>query len=923
MQIGCARCGHVLEFSAQPPRFCSNCGQPLSQAGPGAEGTRAPDPDATVDHASPRRPAAPEVPEAVGGYRLLRPLGGGGMGSVFEAEEAASGRHVALKLIRPEFADSADAVERFRREGRLAATIAHPRCVFVLAADEDAGRPYIVMELMPGATLQDLVEQAGPLPPAEAVARILDVIEGLQEAHRCGVVHRDVKPSNCFLDAGGRVKVGDFGLAKSLVQAADLTRSGTFLGTVLFAAPEQVRNDRVNHLADVYSVSATLYYLLTGRAPFQADDPATALARAVSDPLTPMRHFRPELPRTLDAVVARGLARSRSRRWQGLEELRLALLPFVPGPHSLGEVGWRVGAIVCDALLLGPLEFLVQWVIEDRLLDLGPPWAPSEVSTLLLGEGVALACGLVWFALPEALWGCSLGKYVTRLRVRTVATNDRPGLARSCLRTACFYALRDGGFLALSLILILAAWEAPEEWGLTGAVLGNVLTELVLPLLATVAGLALMASTMRRRNGYRGLHELWSGTKVIRLPAASSPSSLSAPARPEALARPAGLPARIGAFVVQGALRWAGEDRVLVGEDPVLGRRVWLWLRPAERGPLLPGRAEVSRGGRPRWLGAGREGPWQWDAFVAAPGCLLADLVGGRQRLLWPETLHLLEQLTAELVSAAADGALPATLGPEQVWVQPTGRALLLDTPLREGPRPPAQANGGAGERAALGLLWQVAALALAGKPLDEGEALRAPVPGNAATLLRRLAGGPGAFATLAELHSALAAARERPAEVSRARRGAQVALSALTLGPGLASMLGVGLVGILLGGFRGPPVELVVAFWPALWVLWAALTRGGLAQRIAGVALVQADGRRAARWRCGWRALLVWAPLAALLLLSLSLAPGHAVGLGRAPAWLTWWLALALLPLYAWVALRWPNRGPHDRLAGTYLVPR
>src|SRR5256714_7399005 len=131
------------------------------------------------------------------------------MGTVYEAEDNEGRRRVALKLIAAEFATSQEAVERFRLEGKLASAFVHPRCVFVLAADEEAGRPYIVMELMPGATLEDLVRKRGPLPPEEAITKIFDVIDGLREAHRLGLVHRDVKPSNCFLDADGHVKVGD------------------------------------------------------------------------------------------------------------------------------------------------------------------------------------------------------------------------------------------------------------------------------------------------------------------------------------------------------------------------------------------------------------------------------------------------------------------------------------------------------------------------------------------------------------------------------------------------------------------------------------------------------------------------------------------------------------------------------------------
>ena len=144
--------------------------------------------------------------------------------------------------------------------------------MFVLAADEEAGQPYIVMELMPGDTLADLVRRQGPLPPAQAVACILDVLDGLLEAHRVGILHRDVKPSNCFLTAEGRVKVGDFGLAKSLARGAHLTRTGTFLGTPLYASPEQIKGQTVDPRTDVYSLAATLYYLLAGKAPFEGGD---------------------------------------------------------------------------------------------------------------------------------------------------------------------------------------------------------------------------------------------------------------------------------------------------------------------------------------------------------------------------------------------------------------------------------------------------------------------------------------------------------------------------------------------------------------------------------------------------------------------------------------------------------------------------
>src|SRR5262249_33879919 len=251
--------------------------------------------------------------KTVGGYRLIRSLGSGGMGTVYEAEDSASGRRVALKIISKEYAASLESVERFRQEGRLARPISPPRCVFVLAAGDDAGRPYIAMELMPGRTLNDLVREQGPLSVEQALVKILDVIEGLQEAHRLGLVHRDVKPSNCFLEADSRVKVGDFGLSKSLAGDSHLTKTGTFLGTPLFSAPEQIRLEKVDQQADVYSVAATLYFLLTGQAPFQTGDAMATMARIVADEPPSMRMVRPELPAALGRVVLCAVGRDRRR----------------------------------------------------------------------------------------------------------------------------------------------------------------------------------------------------------------------------------------------------------------------------------------------------------------------------------------------------------------------------------------------------------------------------------------------------------------------------------------------------------------------------------------------------------------------------------------------------------------------------------
>ena len=255
MQLFCSRCSRLLEYYGDRPLFCAYCGRRLGDIGLAgtatfdsdlATGVPAGQGSSETRVVSEAGGSSDTAPDRIGGFRLVRLMGRGGMGAVYEAEDLESGRRVALKLIAGDSIASPEAVERFRREGRLASTITHPRCVFILAADEEEGRPYIVMELMPGDTLQSLVERSGPLPPREAISKILDVIDGLIEAHQVGIIHRDVKPSNCFLEAGGRVKIGDFGLSKSLGRqlATDPDRSLRRDAALCLSRANQVRPDR-------------------------------------------------------------------------------------------------------------------------------------------------------------------------------------------------------------------------------------------------------------------------------------------------------------------------------------------------------------------------------------------------------------------------------------------------------------------------------------------------------------------------------------------------------------------------------------------------------------------------------------------------------------------------------------------------------
>src|SRR3954449_8587036 len=235
-----------------------------------------------------------------GPYVIVRPIGKGGMGQVYEAEETHSGRRVALKLLSRGLGDDEER-ERFLREGQLAASLSHPNCVYVFGTSEIQGFPVIAMELVPDGTLKDLVIPDTPISAAAAVDAVLPVIAGLEAAASIGILHRDIKPSNCFVHRDGRVLVGDFGLS---VAASGHASAGTILGTPGFASPEQLRGEPLDIRSDIYSVGATLFYLLAGRAPFDDRSTTSLIEKVATEPPPLLTTVRPDLPRGLAAVVA-------------------------------------------------------------------------------------------------------------------------------------------------------------------------------------------------------------------------------------------------------------------------------------------------------------------------------------------------------------------------------------------------------------------------------------------------------------------------------------------------------------------------------------------------------------------------------------------------------------------------------------------
>ncbi len=270
---------------------------------------------------------------ALGGrYELDEVVGSGGMATVWRAHDRVLDRPVAVKILHPQLAEDPAFLERFNDEATASARLTHPNIVHVFDAGSDGGTAFIVMELFEGETLRDRVQRTGPLQPAEAASIMGQVLQGLQFAHDHGLIHRDVKPANVLVARDGRAKVADFGIAKAAYGGtADPTTTGRVLGSVPYLAPEQVEGKPLDARADVYAAGAVTYELLSGRPPFTAEtDIAAAMLRLTSDPIPP-RAIRSGIPRGLDAVVMRSLARDPDRRFGSAVLMAAALAPFEAG----------------------------------------------------------------------------------------------------------------------------------------------------------------------------------------------------------------------------------------------------------------------------------------------------------------------------------------------------------------------------------------------------------------------------------------------------------------------------------------------------------------------------------------------------------------------------------------------------------------
>jgi serine/threonine-protein kinase len=258
-------------------------------------------------------------------YEILQVVGRGGRGIVFKALDPALHRIVALKVIAPQFAVFASAQERFLREARAAAAVCHEHVITIHAVAETKGLPYLVMQFVAGVSLQEHVENRGPLPTEEILCIGIQTAQGLAAAHAQGLVHRDIKPANILLESGiGRVKITDFGLART-ANDASITQVGAIVGTPQYMAPEQARGETVDFRADLFSLGSVLYVMCTGQVPFQGDHSLSVLRKVCNETPPPIHEINPSVPKWLVEIVARLQAKEPADRFESAAEVARVL----------------------------------------------------------------------------------------------------------------------------------------------------------------------------------------------------------------------------------------------------------------------------------------------------------------------------------------------------------------------------------------------------------------------------------------------------------------------------------------------------------------------------------------------------------------------------------------------------------------------
>lgn len=369
------RCHSCHDLLADDAQFCGNCGISTAEH-PSNLSTQIDVQQETHNHSAytneqHARQKDPRVGLILDGkYKLIESLGQGGMGSVFRAERLHIGDEVAVKLLHRDLVRERQALERFRREARTAASIRHPNIVSIHDFNDgvsEATEAYIVMELVQGVSLGNLLRREGRMSPQRAVRLMHDICAGVGVAHRQGLLHRDLKPDNVIVmpprHEGDEetAKVVDFGLAKvrDVAGATALTQTGVVLGTLYYMSPEQCSGEELDPRADVYSLGAMLYEMLTGKPPFRANNLAALIAKHLQEPPAPFPNSLGISP-ALEAVCMRALAKNRNQRQpdaiafdRDLQKALIAPATYQPPASTRSPLKWvALASVLLVSLIL-------------------------------------------------------------------------------------------------------------------------------------------------------------------------------------------------------------------------------------------------------------------------------------------------------------------------------------------------------------------------------------------------------------------------------------------------------------------------------------------------------------------------------------------------------------------------------------------
>jgi uncharacterized RDD family membrane protein YckC len=708
------------------------------------------------------------------------------------------------------------------------------------------------------------------------------------------------------------------------------------MGTPLFAAPEQVKAGKIDPRTDVYAVGATLFYLIAGRGPFTGD-PAAVIAQISSDPAPPLHGLCPAVPKDLDQVIARTLEKNPDDRFETLNELRKALLPFSSQGLAPATVGLRLGAYFIDTMLIGLVGGILgaAMFIWSSFVRVGSGFdyasdglvaeqSPIRKSSLLITQLGCFTFSVLYFGLLEGRTGRSLGKRILGLRV-VGSDGGRPGVFRAAMRAVLVPGLM---WLSMSLILPLAFPRGLEIQTTSRATLLAQATQqlALVPILICLA-------TMRSSNGYRGLHDMFTRTRVVTL-RGSSQRGVATELPTVVPVVTAGEVEEYGPYRVVGSLGWGRDSRVYQARDETLNRRVWIYKKEGNGDAIDETRVRVGRPTRPRWLLGGVSDGRRWEAFESVAGSPISALTHDRGTISWEQGRIILRDLAGEIGTALDEGTLPAGFSIDHVWVDREGRVKLLEQPLETGPSSTEHSSQSPDAATAMAVLRTLV-----------GSCTRAQLlPAHAYDFVVELSNRPDSRETLDWATGLLRELCERPGVLRWSDR--LVALG-VTMGAeysfynAAASVL----VYCVFRLFEFSLVEsLLVAASIAIVLpaVMAWLLRGGPVFHFIGISVRLRDGRPAGRLRCAWRSMLAWFPLMLTFAINIAVLPSVASMQVRgrtnpnetaqeilsreellliASAMPS--LILLIFSLGLVYAVLHPNRGIQDLLSGTRIVPQ